>query len=182
MKIHYEIQNYNLTDAEKSFIEDKLQKLEHLLTDTTDIYIRIIEEKIKLYKIEISLVYKDINLMATKRDTKFYDCAESVIHTLKYKIERVHDKSYDYFSGKKSWMDFEKSNIKNSDSLYEYRPIIKIKEYSDNTPMHPQEAIERMILLGHKSFLFKNIETGKYSMVYIRGDGESFGLITPLNS
>jgi hypothetical protein len=48
--------------------------------------------------------------------------------------------------------------------------------------MHPQEAIERMILLGHKSFLFKNIETGKYSMVYIRGDGESFGLITPLNS
>ncbi len=45
--------------------------------------------------------------------------------------------------------------------------------------MHPQEAIERMTLLGHKSFIFKNIENDKYAMVYIRDDGFTFGLVEP---
>ncbi|MCL4392547.1 HPF/RaiA family ribosome-associated protein [Patescibacteria group bacterium] len=178
MEIKYETQNYILTDAEKSFINDKLQSLRHFLDKDTVVYVKIIEEKTKLYKIEISLTYNNIHIRALKSGSKFYDLVELTIHTLKSNIERVHDKSHDYFEGKKSWTDFENENIDDK-SFEDYRPIIKVKEYSDNTPMHPQEAIERMTLLGHKSFLFKNIETGKYAMVYIRDDGISFGLITP---
>ena len=178
MKIQYEIERYNLSQAEKLFIEDKLQKLSHLIDEDTLVSVKIVEEKLKLYKIEIALIYKNVHIRATKSDPKFYNCVEEVIHTLKSKIERVHDKSHYYFDGKKSWVDFEDEDYGITNSI-EYRPIIKIKEYSDNTPIHSQEAIERMTLLGHKSFIFKNIETGKYAMVYIRDDGISFGLITP---
>jgi putative sigma-54 modulation protein len=177
MDIKYTILNYEITESEKDFIEKKISTLSHLLDKENPLYVKIKEEKRKLYKIEISALYNDVIIRASKSGSKFYDCVEDVVSTLKERVVRYKEKSHKYFSGDEDWEDYG-NEVKSSE--IDYRPIIKVKKYSDNTPIHPQEAIERMILLGHKSFLFRNIETGKYTMVYERDDGVTYGLIEPL--
>lgn len=180
MDIKYTVLDYKLTDAEKDFIEDKLLKLTSIIDIDSIISVKIKEEKFKLYKIEISLPISDVVIRVSKSDSKFYDCVENTINSLKERIVRYKEKSRKYFSGDKDWEEFSSKDDDMESLDTEYRPIVKVKKYSDNTPIHPQEAIERMILLDHKSFLFKNIEDGKYSMVYRRDDGVSFGLVEPL--
>jgi putative sigma-54 modulation protein len=182
MDIKYTVLDYTLTDAEKEFIDDKLTKLSNLTDIDSVILIKIKEEKYKLYKVELSLSLQDVIIRVSKEDSKFYNCVEEAINTLKDRIVRYKEKSRKYFSGDKDWSDFAVKSAALNDAGIDtdYRPIVKVKKYSDNTPMHPQEAIERMVLLDHKSFLFRNIETGKYSMVYRRDDGVTFGLVEPL--
>ena len=45
-------------------------------------------------------------------------------------------------------------------------------------PMTIEEAIIEMELLGHDFFLFQNIETEGYNVIYRRKDGD-YGLIEP---
>jgi ribosomal subunit interface protein len=180
MDIKYTILDYKLTNAEKDFLEDKLSKLSHIISKDSVISVKIKEEKYKLYKIEISLPINDVIIRVSKSSSKFYDCVESTINSLKERIVRYKEKSRKYFTGDEDWENFSSQDSHLDSVDTEYRPIVKVKKYSDNTPIHPQEAIERMILLDHKSFLFKNIENGKYSMVYRRDDGVSFGLVEPL--
>ncbi len=45
-------------------------------------------------------------------------------------------------------------------------------------PMTPEEAVERMDLLGHDFFLFTNAETERANVVYRRRTGD-FGLLEP---
>ncbi len=175
MDIRYTLINYILTDGDKSFIENHLSRLDNIIPNST-IDLKITEEKRKLYKIDIQVKLEHVTIRVSKKDPKFYDILEKSINSLKENIIRYKDKTRKYFEGDLPWQDFE--NIKET-HFVEYRPVIKVKKYEDDTPMHPQEAIERMTLLGHKSFIFKNIENDKYAMVYIRDDGFTFGLVEP---
>ncbi len=175
MDIKYTLINYILTDGDKSFIEDHISKLNSIIPNST-IDIKITEEKRKLYKIDIQVKLDHVTIRVSKKDSKFYDILEKSIDSLKENIIRYKDKTRKYFEGESPWQDFENTDEK---PFVEYRPVIKVKKYEDDTPMHPQEAIERMTLLGHKSFIFKNIENDKYAMVYIRDDGFTFGLVEP---
>jgi putative sigma-54 modulation protein len=56
-------------------------------------------------------------------------------------------------------------------------PIARFKRV-ELKPMAPEEAIERMDLLGHDFFLFTNAETEQANVVYRRRSGD-FGLIEP---
>jgi putative sigma-54 modulation protein len=46
------------------------------------------------------------------------------------------------------------------------------------TPMHPEEAVEQMELLGHDFFVFYNAEEGQLNVIYRRKDG-NYGLLQP---
>ncbi len=58
------------------------------------------------------------------------------------------------------------------DALFARHKRIEMK------PMTPEEAVERMDLLGHDFFLFTNAETERANVVYRRRSGD-FGLIEP---
>ena len=45
-------------------------------------------------------------------------------------------------------------------------------------PMDVEEAILQMVLLDHKFFMFRNIETNEINVVYCRKDG-NYGLLEP---
>lgn len=55
--------------------------------------------------------------------------------------------------------------------------IVRTKRFSVK-PMHPEEAVEQMDLLGHNFFVFWNAEDERVSVVYRRNDG-NYGLIEP---
>tara|TARA_B100000949_G_C14035274_1_gene347173 strand:+ start:403 stop:555 length:153 start_codon:yes stop_codon:yes gene_type:complete len=45
-------------------------------------------------------------------------------------------------------------------------------------PMTPEDAILEMELLSHSFFLFYNLDTNDYNVVYRRSDGD-YGVIEP---
>ena len=53
--------------------------------------------------------------------------------------------------------------------------IVKSKRFA-MMPMTPEEAAQRMDLLGHGFFFFTNLDTRRAAVVYRRGDGD-VGLI-----
>lgn len=55
--------------------------------------------------------------------------------------------------------------------------IVRTKRFSTK-PMHPEEAVEQMDMLGHNFFVFWNAEDERVSVVYRRNDG-NYGLIEP---
>lgn len=181
MSTIFKTDKFNLTDGDKVFIEEKVGKISHLLSGE-DIYVKIVEDRHKSYKLEISLSLGKVHIRASKSGSKFYDLVEDAVQALKSRITSFKEKSRYYFNGDKNWDDlsvgYDIEDDHKEDYTFGFRPIVKIKTYEDDTPIHPQEAIERMSLLDHKAFLFKNIETGRYAMVYIRDDG-NYGLVQP---
>jgi putative sigma-54 modulation protein len=54
--------------------------------------------------------------------------------------------------------------------------IEKRKKLNGLSPMHEDEALEQIELLGHKFFVFLNADTNLYSVLYLRENG-AYGLI-----
>jgi putative sigma-54 modulation protein len=56
--------------------------------------------------------------------------------------------------------------------------IVRSKRF-DVKPMHPEEAVHQMDLLGHDFFVFVNIQTDELNVLYKRKSGD-LGLIEPV--
>jgi putative sigma-54 modulation protein len=55
--------------------------------------------------------------------------------------------------------------------------IVKTKQFTVN-PMSPEEAVLQLELIGHDFFVFRNADSGDANVVYRRWDG-NYGLIEP---
>ena len=66
------------------------------------------------------------------------------------------------------------------DSEDQPAPQVRVKRFAMK-PMHLDEAIEQMELLGHDFFLFRNADTGHSAVVYQRANGD-YGLIMDDNA
>lgn len=56
--------------------------------------------------------------------------------------------------------------------------ITRRKRYSNTEAMHEEEAIEQMELIGHSCFIFENLDTNRFSMIY-RKEDNTYGVIEP---
>lgn len=56
--------------------------------------------------------------------------------------------------------------------------LVRIKQFQME-PMTVEEAAFQMQLLGHKFYMFLNIDSGQYNVIYLRDEGD-YGLIQPV--
>jgi len=181
--IEVQSRGIKLTQQNKDHMKRKLSFLERFskYIDHIDILVeKNPGESINL-KYEISVSVKHGLIRVEERGVDLYSLIDAVNETLKPKIEKYKDKYTDH-GGEKPVDETDDSQIDVTEPDTEtplYSPkITKRKTYSDNRPLHPSEAIEQMEMLGHISFLFRNIETDRYTMVYKRKDG-NYGLVEP---
>lgn len=173
--------NFTITPAIKKYIYEKLNHLKRFEKYIKDISIEITNNKGEsnhiTYEININ-VPKDL-IRIEEKGNDLYAVIDSVDSKVKNKIEKVKDKltSKDIISQKDLNIDEEKNESDSFDSNYPAQ-ITKRVTYSDNRPLHEDEAIHQMEVLNHNFFLFKNIDTNKYSVVYKRDD-DTYGLIEP---
>lgn len=138
-------------------------------------------------RVEITVTMPKALIRVEETGSDFYAIIDLIDPILRRRLVRYSDMK-NIWSGEMSWRTVEKDKYTEEmdeidEDLYAegaYIPpkITRHKQYSQNSPMHPAEAIERMELLGHEAFLFKNIQNNTYSMVYKRSDG-SYGLVEP---
>lgn len=188
-EIQFTGRNIALKENQKQYYRDKIQKHERLLKKATSINIIIDNNSShrgvgKDFHVEIAVSMPSAYIKVEEIGSNLNNIADVLDATLKRKLKRYHDQ-FQRWEKKQPWKAKELESqlddlqiVPEVDSYTDYVPEIIKKEYDDETPLHPAEAIEKMELLGNKCFLFKNIENGKYCMLYKRFDGR-YALVEP---
>lgn len=189
VNINFQVRAPNFQESTKDYIQNRISNLEKLLVGYENLMIRIesisnTKSRYVQYKIAITLKMPQAFIKVSETGRNINTSFDKLLGPLEKKLARYH--SQDERWGKhKEWKLKQGDHAKEADTLIDevhyntYEPSIKRKFYDDDTPLHPAEAIEKMELLGHDSFLFKNIENNRYSMIYRRRKG-GYGIVQPL--
>lgn len=165
-----------VTEAMKSYIEEKLGRLDKYLENSENVRANVIVKvKGHLQTMEITIPLKSFILRSEETQEDFYAAVDKTIDKLERQIRKNKTRlmsrkakpSYD-FNFDMIELPEEKEEIKES-------KIVKRKTV-DVKPMDEEEAILQMELLGHQFYMYKDADTNKPAVVYKRNDG-NYGVI-----
>ena len=161
-----------ITDAMKSYIEEKLSKLEKYFEDSSNIRAKVIVKVTKdSQRVEVTIPLKSYILRSEETKDDFYAAVDKTID----KLERQIRKNKTRLMSKKvnNSREFALEEIK---PVKEDRKVVKRKTV-EVKPMNEEEAILQMELLGHEFYMYKDADTNKAAVVYKRKDG-NYGIIS----
>lgn len=174
MKFNIRGNKIDVTPAIKSYIEEKIGRLDKYLEDpegvTASVVIKvrgneqIVEVTIPIRKIILrgEEAHKDLYASIDKVSDKM----ERQIRKNKTKLKKQRDvNNYVDFN-----IDFESEKGEVEEINIVKRKVIEMK------PMSEEEAILQMELLGHEFFVFNNLDAETVSILYKRKDG-NYGII-----
>lgn len=173
MEIIFRGDKLTVTDAMKSYVDEKLGKLEKYIENSDDIRCNIVV-KVRGRKqiVEITIPLKNFILRSEEEQEDFYVAVDKAIAVLERQIRKNKTKLMSKQA--KTVIDFDFSSIEDEQEESE-RKIMKRKTV-EIKPMDEEEAIIQMELIGHEFYLYKDSETNKMAVVYRRKDG-NYGLI-----
>ena len=164
-----------VTEAMKSYIEDKLGRLDKYLEDSGNIRANVIVKvKGHLQTMEITIPLKSFILRSEETQEDFYAAVDKTIDKLERQIRknktRLNKQNFDN-KFKELNFDYELTEEEtNEDEIIVKRKKLEMK------PMDEEEAILEMNLLGHEFFVYKDMHTNSVNVLYRRKDG-NYGLI-----
>ena len=155
----------------KEYVEKKLGKLDKFFNEESDARVVLGTIKDEEY-IEASIFASGMIYRAEEADEDILTAIDKLVDVIERQIRKnktrlakkiKRDATLDtmLISGA-SYTEGEDSN--------EFE-IVKRKRFAVK-PMHEEEAILQMNLLGHTFFVFKNVETEEMNVVYKRKDGK----------
>lgn len=174
MKFIIRGQKLEVTESIKSYIEEKIGKLDKYFENSEELTATVVVRvRGKEQIVEVTIPSKKIILRAEESNEDLY----ASIDLVSDKLERQIRKNKTKIRSKKSKVnyesfivDFEVEKEEENENL-----IVKRKEL-DTKPMSEEEAVLQMELVGHPFFIFKNATTDNISVVYKRKDG-NYGII-----
>lgn len=185
MQISIIHKHINVSDDQKQYVEDKINHLKHLGQrvddESTSVRVDIESNNVKTSNKNVSLQVTMFVPHAVVRAEVFGVTVEEAIdlaaEKLRKQLERYKARrNRRDQSGK--WIPastLEEITAKQGDASLVSK-VSKRKAFADLKPMHEEEAIEQMELLGHDFYAFISSENGKFGVVYKREDG-SYGLL-----
>lgn len=184
MLIHIKGKHVEVTDALKSYIEKKLQKLDKYFQEIREANVTLSVQR-GMQIVEVQLEGDGILLRGEeRRGNDMYASIDEVVEKLESRVKK--------FKGKRAGKSIdegpkEKSALKdqamvNAFGTEEEEPVempilVRTKRFALK-PMTPEEAAQQMELLHHDFFVFRNSDTEDVNVVYKREDG-NYGLIEP---
>jgi putative sigma-54 modulation protein len=174
MKFIIRGQKLEVTESIKSYIEEKIGKLDKYFENSEELTATVVVRvRGKEQIVEVTVPSKKVILRAEESNEDLY----ASIDLVSDKLERQIRKNKTKIRSKKSKanyesfiVDFEVEKEEENENL-----IVKRKEL-DTKPMSEEEAVLQMELVGHPFFIFKNATTDNISVVYKRKDG-NYGII-----
>ena len=174
MKLNIRGDKLVVTDAIRSYIEEKISKLDKYF-DNTDIEAKIVIKTANNKDIiEVTIPTNKYTLRAEERNDDLYASIDLIIDKLERQIRKNKTKLNERYK-KESFMDFNFDFIEEFESEKEEENIVKRKTI-EVKPMDEEEAILQMELLNHDFFMFKNLDEECVSVLYKRKDG-NYGII-----
>ena len=174
----------NITDEQKEYVEEKINHLKHLgqRVDDESTMVRVdiesnnVKTSNKNVSLQITMFVPHAVVRAEVFGITIEEAVDLAVEKLRKQLERYKSRNRRSQSGQ--WIPtstLEEITAKQDSSL----PVSKVskrKMFSDLKPMHEEEAIEQMELLGHNFYAFINSDNDKFGVVYKREDG-SYGLL-----
>lgn len=187
MDIQIKSRNGKVSERQRTYIEEKLHKLERYLDGIGDVTIDLAKTQQRgVGEVHITQVTlhtpQGTILRAEERDPDLLKAIDCLHDSLQRQITRYKDRHYR--RGKIRRQGGEMLEV--GGAVADSEPatdtagapqIIKTKSFAYK-PMYSDEAIEQMELLGHSFFVFTDAETNEVNVVYRRQDG-NYGLIVP---
>lgn len=184
--IRYTFLGMDSSDALKDYALEKISKREDLLKNATSVEVAFKQSKATKgvendFRVDISVDLPETPVRVEQRGEDMYANIDFAVDTLTRRLQRYVDRKARW-SGEKDWEvedgedTYEDVNL---DDYSDYVPkIVRRKKLTDTSPLDEGEAIERMEMLGHDFFLFRNMKTDDMAVVYRRRDG-SYGIVEP---
>lgn len=174
MKFNIHGKKLDVTDSIKSYIEEKIGRLDKYFENPDEITATVL----------IKLRGNEQVVEATINANKFILRGEESHKDLYASIDKVSDKIERQIRKNKTRMSKRINKELINDFVLDYSDIKEDEEDNvivkrkviENKPMSEEEAILQMELLGHEFFAFKNMETGDVNILYRRKDGD-YGII-----
>ncbi|MBN2096803.1 ribosome-associated translation inhibitor RaiA [Candidatus Peregrinibacteria bacterium] len=184
MQIKIKSQNLSLSDAQKELIKSKVEKLKNfadrLDDESAEFRVEVRHEKARktedAYACQLTIFAPNAVLRAESREESIENAVDDCLDKIHKPIERYKAKIHR--SEKKGLGAKELEETKKPSDEFEIPKVLRRKRFSANAPMTEEEAIERMEMIGHSFFLFNNMDTHRFSVIYKRSDGY-YGIIEP---
>ncbi len=178
MQITTTFRHMESSEALKSYVEEKLERVQKYIDEPIVAQVFLTVEKIR-HMAEITITAKGITIKASEETNDMYAAIDSVLDKIERQLRRYKEKIKEHKPAveteerkvKKSVVEAVSLGVKNEPV------IIKSKTFSIK-PMSVEEAVMQMDLL-HKDFLvFTDASTEYINVIYRRKDG-NYGLIEP---
>ncbi len=184
--------NGKVSERQRQHIEEKLGKLGRYLPDIQSFTVELSSQHHRdngdTHRMQVTMVGEHgVILRADKSAPDLFAATDQVQDVLQRQIRRYKDRHWRRGKLRHTGTAFVEPDLppveQSSDpvmvgDLEEPHHILRVKEFTLR-PMHSDEAVEQMELLGHTFFVFRDAQTERVSVVYRRNDG-NYGLIIPV--
>ena len=178
MRLQVKGKNVEVSEAIRTYAEEKLGRLERQLADPTRVELELAVEKnpsiADNHVAEATIWTKGPVLRAKEASTDMRASIDLLADKLERQVTRYRQKRRRRH--KRDGTAAEPSAPATVDEEYG-AAIVKSKQFVLR-PMTPEEAVLELELIGHDFFLFRNAETDQINVVYRRRGG-GYGLIEP---
>ena len=172
MKYNIRGEKVEITEAIKSYIVEKIGKLEKYFDNFEDVEANVvIKIRGKEQKMEITIPTAQFTLRSEESHSDLYAAIDLTVD----KLERQIRKNKTKINSKIRKNLIQSFDVVLEDTFEEEAKVIKRKKI-DMKPMDEEEAILQMEMLGHSFFVFNNVDTDCVCVLYLRKDG-NYGLI-----
>lgn len=172
MKFNIHGKKIVVTDSIKSYIEEKIGRLDKYFENPEDINATVL----------IKLRGNEQVVEATINANKFILRGEESHKDLYASIDKVSDKIERQIRKNKTRMNKKVSKELTNDFILDFEEkeendnVIVKRKIIEDKPMSEEEAILQMELLGHEFFAFTNMNTNDVNILYKRKDGD-YGIL-----
>jgi|SRR5579872_2022917 len=201
MKIFIKGRNLRVTQALKSYAEEKIGHLEHYLDHIIDAHVTLRTER-AVQIVDVVLNLKHYLIKAEERSPDMYASIDLVRDRLEQQIRKYKTRHWDHHvrngkargGSKRAGRATGSSGAGRSKRVGAPSRAARLQSDAESevekqlrivrskrialTPLSQQDAIRQMELLGHDFFVFINDETGAVNVLYKRRGGQ-LGLIEP---
>lgn len=180
MQFHLFHPNVDLTEEQQTTITEKIEHLakycERIGDDSTSVRVDIEPNKVKTddkhVSFQATLFVPHAVLRAEVEAVTVEEALDLAFEKLQKQVERYKGKQHRR-GPKGEWIPVSTLEAISEEHTAEAEVthVTKRKLFENAYPLHEEEALEQLELLGHQWFMFQNLTTGRFAVVYKREDG-----------
>lgn len=178
MEIQVKGHNLEVGDTLRSYVERKVSKLDRFLPQLGEVQVDLsVENSRRAVQRQVAqITVRNASGIILRAEERSGDMRQSIDAATDKMINQIRRFKGKYWESRHEG-GVEPLPVEEPEEEEEESRIVRIKRF-ETRPMDVEEAIEQMELLGHDFFLFYNMATSSYSVVYKRRDG-GYGLLLP---
>jgi putative sigma-54 modulation protein len=185
MKLVIQGKNMEVTEAIREYVEQKIDKaVSHFqaLTTEVDVHLSVARNPriASSQSAEVTVYANGSVIRAEEKSENLYASIDLVADKISRKLRKFKERKNDRTAAKTSVAVVEQPPVPlpNDNRVVELPTQVVRNKYFAMPALSVDEALERLELIDHAFYVFRNADTGEINVVYERNHG-GYGVIQP---